>query len=93
MTLMRLCVKRKISPGFLIHDSHLFDGVDVRQVKKALRIGAEPAKELRFQYIVTMNEDDAFKEKEEGLDLNEYVLPIKLTDATEDGGLFGIRFD
>ena len=40
-----------------------------------------------------MNEDDAFKEKEEGFDLNDYVLPIRLTDATEEGGLFGIRFD
>jgi uncharacterized protein YydD (DUF2326 family) len=93
MMLMRLCAKRKTGPGFLIHDSHLFDGVDGRQVTRALRIGAETAKELGFQYIVTMNEDDAFKEKEEGFDLNDYVLPIKLTDATEDGGLFGIRFD
>jgi hypothetical protein len=51
---------------------------------KALCVGAETAKELGFQYIVTMNEDDAFKEKEEGFDLNDFVLPIKLTDATED---------
>lgn len=93
MMLMRLCAKRGIGPGFLIHDSHLFDGVDGRQVISALRVGAETAEELGFQYIVTMNEDDAFKEKEEGFDLNDYVLEIKLTDATEDGGLFGIRFD
>lgn len=93
MMLMRLCAKRGIGPGFLIHDSHLFDGVDGRQVISALRVGAETAEELGFQYIVTMNEDDAFKEKEEGFDLNDYILGIKLTDATEDGGLFGIRFD
>ena len=93
MMLMRLCAKRGIGPGFLIHDSHLFDGVDGRQVISALRVGAETAEELGFQYIVTMNEDDAFKEKEEGFDLNDYILEIKLTDATEDGGLFGIRFD
>jgi len=91
--LMYLCVKRGVGPGFLIHDSHLFDGVDGRQVISALRVGAETAEELGFQYIVTMNEDDAFKEKEEGFDLNDYILGIKLTDATEDGGLFGIRFD
>jgi len=24
--------------------------------------------------------------------LSEYILPIRLTDATEDGGLFGMRF-
>lgn len=93
MMLMRLCAKRGVGPGFLIHDSHLFDGVDGRQVISALRVGAETAEELGFQYIVTMNEDDAFKEKEEGFDLNDYILGIKLTDATEDGGLFGIRFD
>ena len=93
MMLMRLCAKRGYGPGFLVHDSHLFDGVDGRQVISALRVGAETAAELGFQYIVTMNEDDAFKEKEEGFDLNDFVLPVRITDATEDGGLFGIRFD
>ena len=93
MMLMRLCAKRGIGPGFLVHDSHLFDGVDGRQVIRALKVGAETAEELGFQYIVTMNQDDAFKEKENGFDLNDYALPIRLTDATEDGGLFGIRFD
>lgn len=93
MMLMRLCAKRRIGPGFLIHDSHLFDGVDGRQIISALRIGAKTADELGFQYIVTMNEDDAFKETEEGFDLKEYILDVRLTDATEDGGLFGIRFD
>ncbi len=92
MMLMRLCAKRQMGPGFLIHDSHLFDGVDGRQVISALRLGAEISKELGFQYIVTMNEDDAFKETIEGFDLNDYVLPRRLTDATDDGGLFGIRF-
>ncbi|MFH1197971.1 MAG: ABC-three component system protein [bacterium] len=93
MMLMRLCNQRGIGPGFLIHDSHIFDGVDGRQVISALRVGAKTAEELGFQYIVTMNEDDAFKEKEKGFDLNKYILPVKLNDATENGGLFGIRFD
>lgn len=93
MMLMRICSKRGIGPGFLIHDSHLFDGVDGRQVIRALRVGAENAQELGFQYIVTMNEDDAFKETEENFNLNDYILDVKLTDATDDGGLFGIRFD
>ena len=93
MMLMRICAKRGIGPGFLIHDSHIFDGVDGRQVIRALRVGAENAQELGFQYIVTMNEDDAFKETEDGFNLNDYILDVKLTDATDDGGLFGIRFD
>ena len=91
MMLMRLCAKRDIGSGFLVHDSHLFDGVDGRQVISALKVGAEMARAIGFQYIVTMNEDDAFKEKVEGFDLREYVLPVVLTDATENGGLFGIR--
>ena len=90
MMLMRLCAKRGIGPGFLIHDSHLFDGVDGRQVISALKVGADTANELGFQYIVTMNEDDAFKEETDGFDLGEYVLPVVLTDAKEDGGLFRI---
>ncbi len=93
MMLMRLCAHRGVGPGFLIHDSHLFDGVDGRQIISALRVGAETADELGFQYIVTMNEDDAFKETERGFDLNDYVLDVKLNDETEDGGLFGFRFD
>lgn len=93
MMLMFLCAQQGWGPGFLVHDSHLFDGVDGRQVIRALRAGAEAAKVLGFQYIVTMNEDDAFKENEQGFNLNDYVLPMRLTDATEEGGLFGIRFE
>ena len=42
MMLMIVCARRSISPGFLIHDSHLFDGVDSRQINKALQVGAPP---------------------------------------------------
>lgn len=50
--------------------------MDGRQVTRALRTGAETASELGFQYIATMNEDDAFKEKEDAFDLNDYVLLV-----------------
>jgi uncharacterized protein YydD (DUF2326 family) len=92
LMLMRLCTKRGLGPGFLVHDSHLFDGVDGRQLISALKVGAETAKDLGFQYIVTMNEDDALKEKIGGFDVQQHVLPVVLTDAKEDGGLFGLRF-
>ncbi|MCG3774310.1 MAG: hypothetical protein JW395_1129 [Nitrospira sp.] len=92
MMLMRLCAKRGIGPGFLIHDSHLFDGVDGRQIISALKVGAETAEELGFQYIVTMNEDDMFKEATDDFDVHRHVLPVVLTDAKDDGGLFGFRF-
>lgn len=89
LMLVRLCHERGIGPGFLIHDSHLFDGVDERQVTRALQLGAREASELGYQYIVTMNSDvlpSSFK-------ADEYLLPVRLTDATEDGGLFGFRFE
>ena len=92
MMLMRLSASHGVGPGFLIHDSHLFDGVDGRQLISALKVGAETAQELGFQYIVTMNEDDAFKETVASFDLRDHVLPMVLTDAMEDGGLFGFPF-
>lgn len=92
MMLMRMSAARGYSPGFLVHDSHLFDGVDVRQIALALRTGAALANQMNFQYIVTMNSDTyeslllpaTFSEK--------HVLPVRVTDATDDGGLFGFRF-
>jgi len=92
MMLMKLCADRGIGPGFLFHDSHLFDGVDERQVAKALQIGADNAQALAFQYIVTMNQDAVPSKFSSGFDFEKCVLPTHLTDAREDGGLFGMRF-
>jgi uncharacterized protein YydD (DUF2326 family) len=92
LMLMQICSKRGIGPGFLIHDSHLFDGVDGRQLISAIKVGAEMAENIGYQYIITMNEDDLFKETIVDFDVSKYINPIQLTDATEDGGLFGIRF-
>ncbi|MGE5784842.1 MAG: ABC-three component system protein, partial [Myxococcales bacterium] len=93
MMLMVLSLKRGRSPGFLVHDSHLFDGVDERQVGKALALGRSLAEQHGFQYLVTMNTDDIPKEVPAGFSVRDYALPVTLTDATEDGGLFGLRFD
>lgn len=92
MMLMKLCVERRLSPGFLVHDSHLFDGVDSRQVAKAFQVGAQLSSELGFQYIVTMNSDVIPHEIPEQFELKNYILPVHLSDAKENGGLFGIRF-
>jgi uncharacterized protein YydD (DUF2326 family) len=93
LMLMQLSKERNLGPGFLVHDSHLFDGVDERQVAKALQIGARAAEHLGFQYIITMNSDAIPRELPAGFNLDDYILPIRLTDAMEDGGLFGIRFN
>ncbi len=59
---------------------------------KALEVGAAISEKYGFQYIVTMNSDDLTEKISSGFSVNNYVLPVHLTDATEDGGLFGIRF-
>lgn len=90
--LMKLCAKRGIGPGFLVHDSHLLDGVDERQIANALHVGATNAEELGYQYIVTMNSDAVPEKLPEAFDFSKHILPVRLTDNTEDGGLFGKRF-
>lgn len=92
MTLMKLWANEPNRPDFLIHDSAMFDGVDERQIAKALIIGSTMAIEYGFQYIVTMNSDDMpdmsmypdFK-------LENHRVKLNITDS-ETGGLFGIRF-
>lgn len=93
LMLMQLMQKRAMGPGFLVHDSHLFDGVDGQQIISGLKAAAELSAEFHFQYIVTLNQDDAFKEKLPDFDLSQNVLPVRLSDAKDDGGLYGFRFD
>jgi uncharacterized protein YydD (DUF2326 family) len=94
LMLADLATRRGMGPGFLVHDSHLFDGVDERQIAKALQLGANHAKAVGYQYIVTMNSDalpkDGFRP---GFDIGEFICPVRLTDTTNSGGLFGLRFD
>lgn len=92
LMLARVWSERKQGPGFLIHDSTIFDGVDERQVAHALQLAAKNAGHLNFQYICCINSDLVPAEDfEQGFDLNRHVRLV-LTDAREDGGLLGIRF-
>jgi uncharacterized protein YydD (DUF2326 family) len=91
MMLTQVAADQGMGPGFLIHDSHLFDPVDARQVGTALKVGSVLANEKHFQYIVTLNSDKQI-EAPADFNLSEFELPVKLTDATETGGLFGLRF-
>lgn len=85
-------------PGFLIHDSHIFDGVDGRQIGLALKLAQSKSEQLGVQYIVAMNSDDLQKIKheedisgEEIFDPTDFIMPTRLSDDA-GGGLFGIRF-
>ncbi|MFJ2650471.1 ABC-three component system protein [Streptomyces sp. NPDC087420] len=79
-------------PDFLVHDSHLFDGVDDRQLRDALELAAEVAEREGMQYIATLNSDDLEKAQRRGYDASGKVLPVRLDDEYDDGGLFGFRF-
>ncbi|MEV7966909.1 ABC-three component system protein [Sphaerisporangium sp. NPDC088356] len=79
------------APDFLVHDSHLYDGVDERQVARALQLAAEVTESEQMQYVVTMNSDDLNKAVSMGFDADPYIIEPHLTDQP-DGGLFGFRF-
>lgn len=91
--LFTLMLEQKRGPGFLVHDSHLFDGVDARQVARAILMGSELTTRFGGQYIVTMNSDiydnlpfpDAF-------DRAKVVAKPRLSDIDASGGLFGFQF-
>ncbi|MGQ4619982.1 ABC-three component system protein [Nocardia sp. R7R-8] len=80
-------------PDFLVHDSHIFDGVDDRQLTRALEAAVELCQEENLQYIVTINEDDLSKAERLGFIPGPFIIEPRLTDRSQDGGLFGFRFD
>jgi uncharacterized protein YydD (DUF2326 family) len=93
LMLTEIGMKNSRCPGFLSHDSHLFDGVDERQVAKALKLGAERAKTTGFQYIVTINSDSLPKDRLlPDFDVICHIIDMKLSEKNETGGLFGLLF-
>ncbi|MFX1537379.1 MAG: DUF2326 domain-containing protein, partial [Promethearchaeota archaeon] len=92
LMLAQLWSEKKSSPGFLIHDSVIFDGVDERQRALAIQLVEREARERSFQYILTLNSDN-IPEKDLPLDFNlDAFVRLRLTDATDEGSLLGIRF-
>lgn len=83
--LATLWSKEESHPGFLIHDSALFDPIEERQIEEALNVMAN--ENTPFQYICTLNTDrlpSAFNDSE--------AIVLRLTDRGQSGGLLGIRF-
>lgn len=92
LTLSVLATRAGRAPGILVHDSHLFDGVDDRQLAAALSLAAEVTSREGLQYIVTLNSDDLDKARRRSFDADEFLLSQRLADRYDDGGLFGFRF-
>lgn len=97
LALFTLWLEKQSGPGFLVHDSHLFDGVDARQIAVALELGASAAAAspgADAQYIVTLNSDilESLPTLAD-FDLDGAVITPRLSDEDETTGLFGLRFD
>jgi len=94
LALFKLNSSRNRGPGFLVHDSHLFDGVDERQIARALSLGIAASEDDKLQYIVTMNSDIFDRlPLDDNIDRDAIVLGTRLSDESDSGGLFGFRFD
>ena len=89
LTLAIITARAGRNPGFLIHDSRLFDESDERQVASALTVAEKAAVENGFQYIAAFNSDRLPHDVLESY-ANQRVSPV--LDDTEEGGLFGYQF-
>jgi uncharacterized protein YydD (DUF2326 family) len=79
-------------PDFIVHDSHLYDSVEERQIGAALRVASQICNDEGMQYVATLNSDvleSALRYEPQLV----YTTPVTLTDAYETGGLFGTRFN
>jgi uncharacterized protein YydD (DUF2326 family) len=82
--------ERAVGPGFLWHDSSVFDGVDPRQKAAALRLAQRQSSEAGFQYLICLNAGDVPWTDLGDFDLRAFER-LALTDVG-DGGLLGIRY-
>lgn len=94
LVIMELGLQKALYTDFLIHDSTIFDGVDERQIARALQLTMKKAKDLRFQYICLINSDMIpYKEFDEEFKKEfESRVRLRISDEQENGGLLGIRF-
>jgi uncharacterized protein YydD (DUF2326 family) len=92
LTMMVTALRNGHGPDFIVHDSHLYDSIEARQVASAMNLAAEVSEREGFQYIVTINSDELEKAQREGFQAS-YHESARMTDAYDSGGLFGVRFN
>ena len=91
LMLAQLWSERGTRPGFLWHDSRVFD-CDPRQRALAIELAARESIKYGFQYICALN-SDAIPSNDftRTFEIGKYVR-LQLTDATPAGSLLGMRF-
>jgi uncharacterized protein YydD (DUF2326 family) len=91
LTIAAIWAARPTRPGFLVHDSAVFEGVDERQRASALVLAEREARTRGYQYILALNTDELPKALPSGFDPKRYER-LRLTDDPPTGSLFGMRF-
>lgn len=102
LTVAVIAARAGRGPRFLVHDSHLFDGVDSAQVARALALAWSVSRDEGLQYVTSLNSDDFAKVSNEVEraseagdstleNLSDSIMEVRLTDASETGGLFGYK--
>lgn len=90
LTLMAEGAGENHHPGFLIHDSVVFDGVDPRQVAAGLSLVRETVGQVGGQYICTMNSNDV----PVSIGKSDWFIEgtRRIILDTEEGGILGTSF-
>jgi uncharacterized protein YydD (DUF2326 family) len=90
LLLANIWQRRPCQPNFLLHDSSVFADVDSRQRARALKLAAQEAARLGFQYICCLNSDTLPTEHLGDFNVDEFVR-LRLSDATPETRLLGIE--
>lgn len=90
LTLMAEDAGESHHPGFLIHDSVVFDGVDPRQIAAGLSLVRETVEQVGGQYICTMNSNDV----PASVSKSDWFIKgtRRIVLDTEKGGILGTSF-
>ena len=82
---------------FIIHDSQIASGTDMRQVAEMIRVADEYCTELNNQYIITMNDNTINNLRNElGEDFDRLVQAnevLQLSDASNADKLLGMQIE
>lgn len=93
LAVLQLQIQSGRGIDFLIHDTLMYDSVDVRQRALAFERAHEVTAALGGQYICTINSDMVPEaDFSEGFDVQQFVR-LRLSDASPSDSLLGMRFE
>ena len=82
---------------FIVHDSRIVSGTDIRQVAEMMRVADEYCRDQDCQYIITMNDNTIGNLRDElGDDFNRLIRDnevLQLNDESDADKLLGMQVD